>query len=84
MIKPYIKELKKYQNKKNLQLYTDAGLHLKSGRATYGIIIGDDTEITEIKYRMLDIEPGGATTAEGLSIAIGLNMMKKPDYRGQI
>ena len=75
-----IETVKQFQNVEELQLYTDAGVHLFSGKATCGIIISDGQKDIEIKCRLPDVETKGATTAEGLSIAVGMKIIQKAGF----
>ena len=76
-LKIQIDALRIFQNSQKLILCTDAGVHLETGKATCGIIVGDGTNEVELKIRLLDLDPGGSTTGEMLSITTGLHLMWK-------
>lgn len=79
-----IKQVQKYSQLKEIQLFTDAGVNLETGEATYGIIITDGITEEEIICALPKVERTGATTAEALSVAAGLEILTKANFKGEV
>ena len=75
--KSKIEEIQKLGNIDKLTLYTDAGVNIKNGNSACGIIIENEEKEVKIKARLPKVDLKGATTAEHLSIALGLNLINK-------
>lgn len=70
-----VEELKQFSNEQELKLYTDAGVNLETGSAQCGIIIANEKSSVEVKVKLPDMEPDAATSAESLSMAIGMDLL---------
>lgn len=71
-LKAEIEAVEQFKDSGSLALYTDAGVSLKRGRATYRIIISDGAISVRRKILLPKLDPKGATTGETLQLAVGL------------
>lgn len=72
-----ISEIQKFKIEDKVKLYTDAGTNIYNGESACGIIMKTNSHEVKIKAKLPTLDPKGATTAEHLSIALGLNLFKK-------
>lgn len=71
-----IAELRQFREIEKINLYTEAGVNTTSRTSGCGIIIPGDGKTTNIKAKLLTCETKGASTAEHLSVALGLKLLK--------
>ena len=62
----------------------DASVNLKSSKAICRIIIGDENEKVEFQIRLLALDPEGTTTGKMISIAVGLQVIRKANLRKSV
>lgn len=74
-----IEELAQLKHEKSITMYTDAGVHLETGKSACGIIFMAANKEVEVKAQLPTVNPKGATIPEHISVSVGLNLLHKAD-----
>lgn len=75
--KAEIGSVKQLKDSNRIFVYTDAGVSLKTGKVTCGIILTDGEKIIQRKILLPKLDPKGAITGETLSLVVGLQILRK-------